>query len=526
MNMNKKNKIIISITGIVLVLLILVGLTYGYYLTRISGNTSDKSISIDMANLELTYSDGNGLIEAKSIIPGETIATKTFTVKNTGNAKISNYVVYLDSVVNNFEDKNDLKLTLTCTSDIGNCNGTNITYPSTNTMLVTNDIEEKETQSFELKVEFIETNDDQSDNMNKEMSGNILIKDIKGLNSTLETVTGTNNLVVENAKLLSNYRIYGNSVQNGTPSIDTPVEIKSVGDLVTDTNDVNYGKYKISIKLVGENKFDNNNIESGTINSTTGVLESTTTSSRSINYIEVKPNTYYLLNSLQGNIRIHYYDINKKWLYSDVKTNNEKIFSNEKTYYIKYSKGTNVNTIKTYNIELNEVIQILNIYLDEPLRKIDDYSDYIDFKTGKVYRKIIGVSVPLETLLLTNSTSIDMTRLISSYNPLLANNNYISTNNSKDIFNCNVIKYGQTEALHWLGGNKYISLFAPINYTIASYFETIKDKIPSGFSLIYVNKDVIENKINLPNAILNTKTKIVKIDTETKPSNTEIEYIK
>lgn len=228
--MTRKNKIVISITGIVLVLLILIGLTYGYYLTRISGNTSDKSISIDLANLELTYSDGNGLIEAKNIKPGETIATKTFTVKNTGNTKINNYVVYLDSVINNFEDKNDLKLTLTCTSDIRNCNGTNITYPSTNTMLVTNDIEEKETQSYELKVEFIETNDDQSDNMNKEMSGNILIKDIKGLNSTLETVTGTNDLVVENGKLLTNYRIYGNSIQDGTPSIDTPVEIESVGD--------------------------------------------------------------------------------------------------------------------------------------------------------------------------------------------------------------------------------------------------------------------------------------------------------
>ena len=29
-----------------------------------------------------------------------------------------------------------------------------------------------------------------------------------------------------------------------------------------------------------------------------------------------------------------------------------------------------------------------NIYLDEPLRKIGDYADYIDFKKGKVIRKI------------------------------------------------------------------------------------------------------------------------------------------
>ena len=29
-----------------------------------------------------------------------------------------------------------------------------------------------------------------------------------------------------------------------------------------------------------------------------------------------------------------------------------------------------------------------NIYLDEPLRKVGDYADYLDFKNGKVVRKI------------------------------------------------------------------------------------------------------------------------------------------
>lgn len=51
---------------------------------------------------------------------------------------------------------------------------------------------------------------------------------------------------------MSNYRIYGNSVQNGTPSPDSPVEIQSVGDLITDTTNSNYGKYKIPIKITSE----------------------------------------------------------------------------------------------------------------------------------------------------------------------------------------------------------------------------------------------------------------------------------
>lgn len=50
-------------------------------------------------------------------------------------------------------------------------------------------------------------------------------------------------------KPLRDYKIYGASVQDGTPTPDTPVEIQSIGDLVTDKEDVNYGKYKIPITV-------------------------------------------------------------------------------------------------------------------------------------------------------------------------------------------------------------------------------------------------------------------------------------
>ena len=53
--MNRKQKIIVSITGIFLVVMILVGLTYAYFLTKITGNTNDKSISVSSANLVLEY---------------------------------------------------------------------------------------------------------------------------------------------------------------------------------------------------------------------------------------------------------------------------------------------------------------------------------------------------------------------------------------------------------------------------------------------------------------------------------------
>lgn len=47
------------------------------------------------------------------------------------------------------------------------------------------------------------------------------------------------------------YKIYGNSVQDGTPSPDNPVEVKSVGDLITEGE--YSGKYKIPVVTSGEN---------------------------------------------------------------------------------------------------------------------------------------------------------------------------------------------------------------------------------------------------------------------------------
>lgn len=48
------------------------------------------------------------------------------------------------------------------------------------------------------------------------------------------------------------YKIYGNSIQNGTPSPDNPVEMQSVGDLVTEGEYT--GKYEIPVVTSGQNQ--------------------------------------------------------------------------------------------------------------------------------------------------------------------------------------------------------------------------------------------------------------------------------
>ena len=187
--MNRNQKIIVSITGIVLVTLILIGLTYAYFLTKITGNTNEKSISVTTANLELVYEDDtNEILTKENIQPGEEIGTKSFTVTNKGNTTISDYVVFLEDTNQILETKmsrpQDVKYTLTCTSSLGTaCNGvTDGEFPAVDKILVHNIIKSKEVQTYVMTINYIDTGEDQSIDMNKLITGKLNIYDYATIN--------------------------------------------------------------------------------------------------------------------------------------------------------------------------------------------------------------------------------------------------------------------------------------------------------------------------------------------------------
>ena len=657
--MNKKKIIIISIVGIVIITLTLIGLTYGYYLTRIQGNTNDKSISINMSYLELTYSDGNGTIEATNIIPGETITSKTFTVTNTGTDKISNYVIYLDDVINTFVDKSDLLLTLTCTSDKNSCNGTKIEYPSNNTVLITNDIEKDETQSYELKVEFLETNDDQNDNMNKKLSGNIVIKDIKSLDKTLNSINGTNNIKIDNASLINNYRIYGNSTQgtnlipstvsdlsnwtansnnyyyylddyiensskvtvsfkhklydktgtnldyigyfyllsstddwqsytreyifiqnttlNGfeytlekqegkryslfwfgvsdiyaniydievkdTPTLTTVSEISSVGDLVTDTSDVNYGKYKIPLEITGKNLWDEDKTENNKWVSAEKPYPIIVGNGAKIMRISAKEGDTYTFSAEWENqsanniIVVSCRDKNDVALNRIVKNNvlsgtisvtapsgtDSIVFARfmEIPKNIQIEKGLNFTSYEAFNKITN------NIYLDEPLRKVGNYSDYIDFKSQKVIRNVYeGVLDGTESWTLGGTSTNDyQTFYTRKYlNKVLNGDRNCLSDKFNNVTNISIWT-GTSPYLIQTGLNDRVC-YVTLPKTIASSITEAKQFFSENNSKYYfILSTPTSSNINLPNILPDDKTKIININTETSPSNVLVEYL-
>jgi len=187
--MSRKNKIIVSVVGIVIVTLALLGITYAYYLTRIQGNTNTNSISITTANLLLKYDDGSGAIVEEDIMPGVTF-TKTFSVTNEGNAKIDNYVVYLEEVINDLTRTEDLTYTLTCTSTAGDCAGGSGEYPKFAGIIATNSIEEGETHNYTLTVTYENLpNTDQSIDMGSRINGYIQIYNLTDIVDLTGSVT-------------------------------------------------------------------------------------------------------------------------------------------------------------------------------------------------------------------------------------------------------------------------------------------------------------------------------------------------
>ena len=199
--MDRKTRIIVSVIAIILLVLTLLGITYAYFLTRIKGNTNDKSIKIKTADLKLIYGDGNGTIKPdKLIVPGDLIDSKTFTVTNNGDEIIDAYGVYLENVINEFDRPDDIKVKLVCVEvndetdeKIRDCNGfDNKVFPLTNSLIITNSIAPGLRHNYTLTVTYdniLDTN--QSIDMNKKLETKIQIYDSTNVYDLIGTITGS-----------------------------------------------------------------------------------------------------------------------------------------------------------------------------------------------------------------------------------------------------------------------------------------------------------------------------------------------
>lgn len=147
--MNKKKKIIALLVAIAAAGAITFGTSYAYFTSQVEQNA--QATVITSGCMSLKYIDGDA-VELVNALPGSEV-TKEFSVQNTCTLT-TNYNVYFKDVINGFTG-NDLVYTL-------KKNGTVVTtravVPTSEDVFLQNQtINPNDTDTYELKIEFLET---------------------------------------------------------------------------------------------------------------------------------------------------------------------------------------------------------------------------------------------------------------------------------------------------------------------------------------------------------------------------------
>lgn len=375
----------------------------------------------------------------------------------------------------------------------------------------------------------------------------------------LKTVTGYP-AILENStgEKLEELKIYGNSIQNGDPTINTPIEVESLGDKVTDESDSNYGKYKIPVTVRGKNLFNyteaRNSTEQGFVDEdgwiTISIDNTSGTTTKYSNFWtkvnnNLKPNTkYYVYVDVakkEGNItlsavsthssyRSQFVDGNVKES-GDVTTVSD--FSSAKTMLRSFAsckageKGSIKFRIAVYEVKQDTFEPYYNekydIYLDEPLRKVGDYADYLDLKNRRVVRNVFKYTT---NLIESAGEPVDLGTVARM--PInLPKVNMISTNHGLS----NELKFlanysEQTEHFYISGSGKQIFIFllkSRIGDTVnkSALIQYLQNNPITFFGILSEPK--IET-ISVSDVLTTKGTNVITVGTSVSPSNMEVSY--
>lgn len=189
-------------------------------------------------------------------------------------------------------------------------------------------------------------------------------------------------------------RIVGNSVQYGTPTPNSPSEIQSVGDRTKNL----YNKATIT--------------EGKNLNANTGALYNSETRSVSDYIPIVAGQTYHVDYGAGYQSYINQGSSPYGTLYNSDFTFSSEIKTTRTTTgfyftpaitgyarvncyigmedYLQVELGSTATSYEPYGYKIPVKVDNVqyNIYLDEPLRKVGNYADYIDFETSQVVRQV------------------------------------------------------------------------------------------------------------------------------------------
>lgn len=350
------------------------------------------------------------------------------------------------------------------------------------------------------------------------------------------------------AEPIIDMQVMGNSIQDGTPTPEVPIEVESVGDK-------------------SKNLFNKNKIIKGkNLNASTGGLYASATRGVS-DYIPVCANqTYHVDFGIGYQNFINQGSTPYSILYNSDLTFNSQTATTRTTTgyyftspingfirlnfyidmedYVQLEVGSTVTEYEPYGYKIpvkvsNNTEEITtNIYLNEPLRKVGDYVDYIDFKNKKVYRKVGKYAFTgKESFAISGTTTpTSLSCFTGSILPVPKINGASGLCNigvATSFYNINNYNNGffyNSNSSHFLKIQKSVIPNYSDSLTDVEKVALFKEYLASLYSaktpvnILYELKEPTEETIELPEIATFDGTTIFNVETTIKPSEFKVTY--
>lgn len=205
---------------------------------------------------------------------------------------------------------------------------------------------------------------------------------------------------------------------------------------------------------------------------------------------------------------------------------------------IQIEEGKENTFYKPFYEEYNENEEKVNLFLDRPLLKLNEYADYIDFSSQKRVSKFNYEKWTLKELMNLTTVyrqSIFRTFPVSTnlrYKPMTGNkamSGYSYETHSLSTVNSYVNAYSHNGSFHWIVASNYSQIISPDDSTtLADYFDSIG--LDKDLEFAYVLDDGCEiiESIIIPKLSINTdfSTNFYTVDTDKlKPYKIDILYV-
>ena len=172
MSLEKRNVIL----GIIIcVAVAAIGISFAYFTSSTNIGGTGSSVEVTPGEMiEVIYDAGNQTLDLANAVPGDS-AVKNFsvTLNPTETQNDAKYAIKLNITANSFTN-NSIRYTLS--DDTGILATSTLTDNQTGEIVIYTDTKTVDTDTtfnYTLKVEFVETNTDQTENTNKSLTGTV-----------------------------------------------------------------------------------------------------------------------------------------------------------------------------------------------------------------------------------------------------------------------------------------------------------------------------------------------------------------